>query len=97
MRKTKIICTIGPSSESEEKLRELMLAGMNVARFNFSHGTHEEHKKKFDRVIKVSNELGLPVAYERAGNSIKGYRRRKDRTGKWAEVYSYDRRNSRNK
>lgn len=62
MRKTKIICTIGPSSESEEKLRELMLAGMNVARFNFSHGTHEEHKKKFDRVIKTSNELGLPVA-----------------------------------
>lgn len=62
MRKTKIICTIGPSSESEEKLRELMLAGMDVARFNFSHGTHEEHKKKFDRVIKVSNELGLPVA-----------------------------------
>ena len=62
MRKTKIICTIGPSSESEEKLKELMLAGMNVARFNFSHGTHEEHKEKFDRVIKVSNELGLPVA-----------------------------------
>ena len=62
MRKPKIICTIGPSSESEEKLRELMLAGMNVARFNFSHGTHEEHKEKFDRVIKVSNELGLPIA-----------------------------------
>lgn len=62
MRKTKIICTIGPACESEEKLRELMLAGMNVARFNFSHGSHEEHKKKFDRVIKVSNELGLPVA-----------------------------------
>lgn len=62
MRKTKIICTIGPACESEEKLRELMLAGMNVARFNFSHGSHEEHKKKFDRVIKVSNELGLSVA-----------------------------------
>lgn len=62
MRKTKIICTIGPSSESEERLKELMLAGMNVARFNFSHGTHEEHKRKYDRMIKVSNELGLPVA-----------------------------------
>ncbi len=62
MRKTKIICTIGPASESEEKLRELMLAGMNVARFNFSHGTHEEQKKKLSSVLKVSNELGLPVA-----------------------------------
>lgn len=62
MRKTKIICTIGPASESEERLKELMLAGMNVARFNFSHGTHEEQKVKLTRVIKVSNELGLPVA-----------------------------------
>ena len=62
MRKTKIICTIGPASESEERLRELMLAGMNVARFNFSHGSHEEHKAKFDCVIKVSSELKLPVA-----------------------------------
>lgn len=62
MRRTKIICTIGPASESEERLREMMQAGMDVARFNFSHGTHEEHKKKFDRVIKVSNELGIPVA-----------------------------------
>ena len=62
MRKTKIICTIGPASEGEDKLKELMLAGMNVARFNFSHGTHEEQKVKFARVLKVSNELGLPVA-----------------------------------
>lgn len=62
MRKTKIICTIGPASEGEDKLRELMLAGMNVARFNFSHGTHEEQKAKFARVLKISNELGLPVA-----------------------------------
>lgn len=62
MRKTKIICTIGPASESEEKLRELMLAGMDVARFNFSHGTHEEHKKKFGRVLQISGELDLPVA-----------------------------------
>lgn len=62
MRKTKIICTIGPASESEERLRELMLAGMNVARFNFSHGTHEEQKAKYERVLKVRKELGLPVA-----------------------------------
>ncbi len=62
MRKTKIICTIGPASESEEKLREIMLAGMNVARFNFSHGSHEEHKRKYDRIKKLRDELNLPVA-----------------------------------
>lgn len=62
MRKTKIICTIGPASESEEKLKELMLAGMNVARFNFSHGTHEEQKKKFASVLKASGELGLNIS-----------------------------------
>ena len=47
MRKTKIICTIGPASQDVDHLRELMLAGMNVARFNFSHGDHEEQKGKF--------------------------------------------------
>lgn len=62
MRKTKIICTIGPASESEEKLKELMLAGMNVARFNFSHGTHKEQLEKYNRVLKVRKELELPVA-----------------------------------
>ena len=62
MRKTKIICTIGPASENEEVLRELMLAGMNVARFNFSHGTHEEQKQKLAKVIKISSELNLPIA-----------------------------------
>ncbi len=62
MRKTKIICTIGPACDSEEKLKELMLAGMNVARFNFSHGTHEEQLEKYNRVLKVRKELGLPVA-----------------------------------
>ena len=62
MRKTKIVCTIGPASDSEEKLRALMKAGMNVARLNFSHGTHEEHKVRIDRIKKVREELGLPVA-----------------------------------
>ena len=62
MRKTKIICTLGPASESEEVIRELMLAGMNVARLNFSHGTHEEQRGKLERVKKVREELGLPVA-----------------------------------
>lgn len=62
MRKTKIICTIGPASESEEKLTELMQAGMNVTRFNFSHGSHEEHKRKYANVITISQALNLPVA-----------------------------------
>ena len=62
MRKTKIICTIGPASDTVERLKELMQAGMNVARFNFSHGTHEEQRIKFERVRQASEELGLPVA-----------------------------------
>ena len=62
MRKTKIICTLGPSSESEETLRKLMIEGMDVARFNFSHGTHEDQLEKFNRVKRIREELGLPVA-----------------------------------
>ena len=62
MRKTKIVCTIGPASESEETLKELCLSGMNVARFNFSHGTHEEHLERINRIKKVRKELGLPIA-----------------------------------
>ena len=62
MRKTKIVCSIGPASESEEVLRGLCLAGMNVARLNFSHGTYEEHQKRIDAIKKVRKELNLPVA-----------------------------------
>lgn len=62
MRKTKIICTMGPACDSEECLRELMLAGMNVARFNFSHGTHEDQKVRFERVIRIGREVDLPIA-----------------------------------
>ena len=62
MRKTKIICTIGPSSENEEVLTQMCLAGMNVARLNFSHGTHEEHAKKVALVKKVREKLNLPIA-----------------------------------
>lgn len=62
MRRTKIVCTLGPSTESEEVLRQLMLEGMAVARMNFSHGTHEEQKKRLNMVKKLREELDLPVA-----------------------------------
>lgn len=62
MKKTKIVATIGPASESEEILRELFLNGLNVCRLNFSHGNHEEHQKRIDTIKKVREELGLPIA-----------------------------------
>lgn len=62
MRKTKIICTIGPASENEEVLTQMCLAGMNVARLNFSHGTYPEHEKKIALIKKVREKLNLPIA-----------------------------------
>ena len=62
MRKTKIICTIGPACEDPAVFREMCLAGLNVARLNFSHGTHEEHQKKIDMIKAVREELNLPIA-----------------------------------
>ena len=62
MRKTKIICTIGPASEDPAVFRAMCLQGMNVARLNFSHGTHEEHQKKIDMIKAVREELNLPIA-----------------------------------
>ena len=62
MRKTKIICTIGPASDDELILTEMAEAGMNVARCNFSHGTHEQHLKRFEMIKKVRENLNLPIA-----------------------------------
>lgn len=62
MRKTKTICTLGPSTDNDKILRELMLNGMNVARFNFSHGTHQEHKTRLGKIKKFRQELDLPIA-----------------------------------
>ena len=62
MRKTKIVCTIGPSSQGEETFKELVINGLNVARLNFSHGTHEEHKEKINTIKKVREELNTSIA-----------------------------------
>lgn len=62
MKKTKMICTIGPACEDRKILKNMMLAGMNAARFNFSHGTHEEQKRKMDLVKELRSELGLHIA-----------------------------------
>lgn len=63
MRKTKIVCTLGPATETAEMLKKLMTAGMNVARFNFSHQTHEQHKQRLEFVRGIQKELGTPLTY----------------------------------
>lgn len=62
MRKTKIVCTIGPASEKEEVLRQLINNGLNVARLNFSHGSHEEHKVRIDTIKRIREEMGQSIA-----------------------------------
>ena len=61
-KRTKIICTMGPATEDDAVLRELILNGMNVARFNFSHGSHDYHRRNIERVRQISDELKIPVA-----------------------------------
>ena len=65
MRKTKIVCTLGPATDKEGVLREMLLAGMNVARFNFSHGSHEEHKARLDQLKALREELDLPEKFSK--------------------------------
>ena len=62
MKKTKIICTMGPGSDNEEILRKLVRGGMDIARFNFSHGTHEEQKIRMDRLKRIRDEEKKPIA-----------------------------------
>ncbi len=62
LKKTKIVCTIGPASDSVETLKALMESGMNVCRLNFSHGTHEEHLKRINNIKQAREELDLPIA-----------------------------------
>ena len=62
MRKTKIICTLGPATDNSTVLEQLMQNGMNVARFNFSHGSHEEHKVRIDQFKKTREKLDAKVA-----------------------------------
>ena len=60
-KRTKIVCTMGPACDSDETIREMIKAGMNVARFNFSHGSYDEHHGRIERVRRISKELGMPV------------------------------------
>ena len=62
LRKTKIVCTVGPATDKPEVLRQMMQAGMNVARFNFSHADYAKDKKRFDMLVKLREEMGLPIA-----------------------------------
>ncbi|HHT15831.1 MAG: pyruvate kinase [Christensenellales bacterium] len=61
MRKTKIICTLGPASDTREMIRSLIEGGMDMARFNFSHGTHESHQQTFRNLLAIRNDMGKPV------------------------------------
>ena len=79
MRKTKIVCTLGPATDREGVLRSMLLAGMNVARFNFSHGSHEEHLGRLKALRALREELDLPVAGDPAEDLCRRLRSASDR------------------
>ena len=73
MRKTKIICTLGPAVDSDEMVKALIVNGMDAARLNFSHGSHEEHKERIDRVRRVAHKMGvnIPLILDTKGPEIR--------------------------
>ena len=89
MRRTKIVCTLGPATKSDEVLRQLIENGMNVARQNFSHGDHAGHKETHDQVVRVAKEMGKPVAtlLDTKGPEV---RLRKFAEGKKYEIFQGD-------
>ena len=84
MKRTKIICTLGPAVDSESALKNLVLAGMDVARCNFSHGSHAEHKARMDRLkkvrVRVAKEAGLPLYLVFSNATLADMARRRPRT-----------------
>ena len=62
MRKTKIVCTLGPATENKDLVREMIRSGMNVARLNFSHNTHDDHKRRLDMIKELRREMNCPIA-----------------------------------
>ena len=91
MKKTKIICTMGPNTDDEEMMRKLVKAGMDVARFNFSHGDHEEQKIRMDLLKKVRKELKLRyiTGHQRTGDPYRySGRRTESISGRRKPVYT---------
>lgn len=96
MKKTKIVCTMGPNTDNREIMKELALNGMDVARFNFSHGDHAEHKHRLEILESVREELGIPICiasgYQGTGNPYRQIKRWKESDAeRGRSVYADDR------
>ena len=91
MKKTKIVCTMGPNTDNREIMKELALNGMDVARFNFSHGDHAEHKHRLEILESVREELRIPIAslLDTKGPEIKRWKESNAERGR--SVYADDR------